>query len=68
MQWRSAEHYRKRAEELRIAAGHTEDQPARETLLDLAEQYEMMADKRGEKGKPDGRSKSGHSKSGGQPL
>jgi hypothetical protein len=41
----NAEHYRRRAEELRAAAEHMDDDSARENLLELARQYEEMAEK-----------------------
>ena len=45
MQWRSADDYRKRAQELREAAFQMSDQAARDNLLDLAKEYEIMAEK-----------------------
>jgi hypothetical protein len=45
MPWPNAEHYRRRAEELRAAAEHMDDESARENLLELARQYEEMAEK-----------------------
>lgn len=45
MPWPNAEHYRRRAEELRAAADHMDDDRARENLLELARQYEEMAEK-----------------------
>lgn len=45
MQWRSAEDYRKRAQELREAAFQMSDEAARDNLLDLAKEYETMAEK-----------------------
>lgn len=45
--WRSDEHYRKRAQELRDAAEHLTDEAAKENLLALAKEYEAMAEKGG---------------------
>lgn len=45
VQVRSADQYRDRAEELRTAAEGMNDIQARESLLNLARQYEEMAEK-----------------------
>ena len=45
MPWRNADHYRRRAEELRAVAESMEDMQARESLLDLARQYEELAER-----------------------
>jgi hypothetical protein len=39
----SAQRYRQRAEELRTIASETTDQKAKDTLLEIAEDYERMA-------------------------
>ena len=53
MRWRSADHYLRRAQELRDAALAMTDEVARENLLDLARQYDEMAEKHADQ-KPDG--------------
>lgn len=45
MPWPNAEHYRRRAQELRAAAEHLDDESTRENLLELAKQYDEMAEK-----------------------
>ena len=47
---RSQEHYLVRAGQLRIAATLSSDPTAKNTLFDLAEQYEKMALSRGAEG------------------
>jgi len=61
MRWRSTEHYLKRAQEMREAALAMEDEAARDNLLDLARQYDEMAEKRSHDGKGDGKA-DGHAK------
>ena len=56
MPWPNAKHYRKRAEELRAAARHMTDEEAKENLLDLAREYEAMAEKRAGNGAEKGSS------------
>ena len=56
MRWRSTEHYLRRAKELREAAVAMSDEVVRDNLLDLARQYDEMAEKRGD-AKPDGEGK-----------
>jgi hypothetical protein len=53
MRWRSADHYRRRAQEMKEAALAMTDETARENLLDLARQYEEMAERHATQ-KPDG--------------
>jgi len=55
MRWRSADHYLRRAQEMKEAALAMTDEAARENLLDLARQYEEMAERHANQ-KPDGHS------------